>query len=497
VSTPSTVLPGILRSHRNRILDEWAGLVRAELPIPPLSGAELLNNIPAMLDALAEALEMGRAERPHVSLKQQAREHAEQRHRLGHALEHVAREYALLRNTVVRVILSECHEPPLPEMELLHMALDQAVIESVTTYARASTRELEAERQRFRLALRSSSIVVFEHDLQLRYTWIYNPQLGATEEQVLGRTDAEVFTGPEEDIRRLMALKQQVLDTGEPLTDEVRATLGGRRGYYLLALEPLRDVEGRVTGVLGAATDITPRREEEEQLRRTLEFRDRVLGIVSHDLRNPLNAITLSAAMLLRRGNLDERVRQNLQRIVSSSDRAHRLIRDLLDYTRARLGGGIPLDSRPCDLGEVAHQVVDEVALAYPERTLLFVRATERDLRGEWDPDRLAQVVTNLTRNAVQHSPSGTPVRVTVHADEESVGVEVHNEGPPIAPELLPTLFEPFTQGSGRRSQEGNVGLGLYISRELARAHGGRLEVESRQEAGTTFRLLLPRPPRE
>jgi signal transduction histidine kinase len=378
VSTSPTELLDILRRNRDRILEEWVRRVRAGLPVSGLPADALRNNVPGMLDALAEALALGRAERSHEPLKQQAREHAEQRHRLGYALEHVAREYALLRNTFVRVLLSECPRPPMAEMELLHMALDQAVVESVTTYARASTRELETERQ---------------------------------------------------------------------------------------------------------------------QLRHALEFRDRVLGIVSHDLRNPLNAITLSAAMLLRRGNLDERVRQNLQRIVSASDRAHRLIRDLLDYTRARLGNGIPLEPRPCDLGEVAQQVVDEVALAFPERTLHFVRATERDLRGEWDPDRLAQVVTNLIRNAVQHSPEGTPVRVTVHADERSVGVDVHNEGPPIAPELLPTLFEPFTQGSERHSHEGNMGLGLYISSELARAHGGRLEVEARQEDGTTFRLVLPRTP--
>lgn len=377
MSTSPTELLEILRRSQNRILDEWARRVRAELPVSDLPADALRNNVPAMLDALAEALSRGRAERPHVPLQRQAREHAEQRHRLGYALEHVAREYALLRNTFVRVLLSECPQPPIAEMELLHMALDQAVIESVTTYARASTRELEAERR---------------------------------------------------------------------------------------------------------------------QLRHALEFRDRVLGVVSHDLRNPLNAITLSASMLLRRGNLDERVKQNLQRIVSASDRAHRLIRDLLDYTRARLGGGIPLDPRPCDLGEVARHVVDEVALAFPERTLHFVRATEKDLHGERDPDRLAQVVTTLTRNAVQHSPAGTPVRVMVFADERNVGIEVHNEGPPIAPELLPTLFEPFTQGSDRRSHEGNVGLGLYISRELARAHGGRLEVESREEDGTTFRLVLPRP---
>ncbi|MFL5353694.1 ATP-binding protein [Archangium sp.] len=378
MSTSPTELLDILRRNRDRILEEWARLVRAELPVSGLLADALRTHVPGMLDALVEALALGRAERPHEPLKQQAREHAEQRHRLGYALEQVVREYALLRNTFVRVLLSECPQPPIAEMELLHLALDQAVVESVTTYARASTRELETERQ---------------------------------------------------------------------------------------------------------------------QLRHALEFRDRVLGIVSHDLRNPLNAITLSAAMLLRRGNLDERVQQNLQRIVNASDRAHRLIRDLLDYTRARLGGGIPLEPRPCDLGEVAQQVVDEVALAFPERMLHLLRATERDLRGEWDPDRLAQVVTNLTRNAVRHSPSGTPVRVTVHADERSVGVDVHNEGPPIAPELLPTLFEPFTQGSERHSHEGNMGLGLYISRELARAHGGRLEVESRQEEGTTFRLVLPRTP--
>ncbi|PTL84380.1 ATP-binding protein [Vitiosangium sp. GDMCC 1.1324] len=493
MSTTPTELPDILRKNRERILEEWARRVREELPVSALPWQELLDNVPDMLEALADALEQ-RRDRPHAPLKEKARRHSEQRHRLGYSMEDVVREYALLRNTSIRVILSAYPQPSLDEMELLHMALDQAVVESVTTYGRESTRELETERQRFRLALRNSTIVVFEQDLEQRYTWIYNPQLGVTAEQVVGSTDAGMFTGPE-DIRTLMELKQRVLDTGEPLLAEVRASIGPRRGFYLLALEPLRDAEGRVTGLMGAATDITVHRDEEEQLRRTLEFRDRVMGIVSHDLRNPLNAITLSAATLLRRGGLDERVRQNLQRIVSAADRAHRLIRDLLDYTKARLGSGIPIEPRPCNLGEVARQVVDEVAQAFPERTLHFERATEGNLDGEWDPDRLAQVITNLTRNALQHSPLGTPVRVMVRTDDDSVSLEVHNEGPAIAPELLPALFEPFTQGAGRHTHEGNVGLGLYISQEVARAHGGRMEVESSERTGITFRLVLPRRP--
>lgn len=225
--------------------------------------------------------------------------------------------------------------------------------------------------------------------------------------------------------------------------------------------------------------------------REATQLREQLMGIVSHDLRNPLNAITLSAATLLRRTDLDDRARRGISRILDAADRANRLIRDLLDFTQARMGKELPVKRQAVDLHVLTQQVVDEVQLATAERELKLER--EGDARGAWDPDRIAQVLTNLLTNALQYSPAGTPIRVSTRGEAMAVILTVSNEGPPIPVELLPTLFEPMSRGTAEGSERRSIGLGLYIVDQIVRAHGGSIEVSSTAEAGTSFRVLLPR----
>ena len=211
------------------------------------------------------------------------------------------------------------------------------------------------------------------------------------------------------------------------------------------------------------------------------------MGLVSHDLRNPLNAITLSAATLLRRTDLDDRARRGISGILDAADRANRLIRDLLDFTQARMGKALPVKRQAVDLHVLTQQVVDEVQLATAERELKLER--EGDAQGAWNPDRIAQVLTN----ALQYSPAGTPLRVSTRGEAKAVLLTVSNEGPPIPVELLPTLFEPMSRGTEEGSERRSIGLGIYIVDQIVRAHGGSIEVSSTAEAGTSFRVLLPR----
>ncbi|MBN1209820.1 MAG: GAF domain-containing protein [Myxococcaceae bacterium] len=231
---------------------------------------------------------------------------------------------------------------------------------------------------------------------------------------------------------------------------------------------------------------------DQEELRRRTEFEQQLIGIVSHDLRNPLGAITMAAGLLQASPGLNERQLKAASRIASSCERATRLIRDFLDFTQARLGSGLPLKRRPMDLHEVTRHVVDEVLQAHPDRQVLV--ETSGDGQGEWDPDRIAQVLTNLVGNALAYSPQGTRVSVKTHSEPGSTLLSVHNHGTPISPELLPRLFEPLTRGaptSGQHSR--SIGLGLYIVREIVRGHGGGVDVTSSQETGTTFTVRLPR----
>lgn len=238
----------------------------------------------------------------------------------------------------------------------------------------------------------------------------------------------------------------------------------------------------------------------EEILARTGEFRERFIGIVSHDLRNPLNAIQMAAGLLLRSEQLPVSLSRTTSRIVVNAERMARMIADLLDLTRGRLGGGIPIERKHADVGEIAWSVLENMELVRPDRTI--EREVNGHFVGQWDSDRVAQALSNLVGNALDHGQEGTSVRVELHGeDEERVEIRVHNEGSPIPAGEQAAIFEPFRTGATSMARRpppttgGSLGLGLYIAREIARAHGGDITVMSNAVDGTTFSMTLPRVP--
>jgi signal transduction histidine kinase len=239
-------------------------------------------------------------------------------------------------------------------------------------------------------------------------------------------------------------------------------------------------------------TDITQRKQAEQALRERADFERQLIGIVSHDLRNPLNAILLSATMLLRRQGLDARQEGTLRRMLDAAERMQRLVRDLLDFTQVRLGQGLPLQREPVELHVLTRKVVDEVLAAHPDRQV------EVWAEGEgWailDADRIAQLLTNLLSNALAYSAPGSPVRVTTREAGEHVVLEVHNLGEPIPPEKLERLFQPLERGTHPSAHSSrSIGLGLFIVDSIVRAHEGRIQVRSTAGEGTTFSVELPR----
>jgi signal transduction histidine kinase len=229
-----------------------------------------------------------------------------------------------------------------------------------------------------------------------------------------------------------------------------------------------------------------------EELRQRADFEQQLIGIVSHDLRTPVSAILLGATALLRGEELSARQTKSVVRIQSSAERASRMIRDLLDFTQARMAGGLRIERRATDLHELIQGVLEEVEATHADREIRLSR--DGDGRGEWDPDRLGQVVQNLVTNALKYSPGGTPVRIETHAEDGSVVLSVHNEGAPIPPERFGRIFQPLQRASGEVDKAGrSIGLGLYIVKQVVDAHGGTVSVESTAEAGTTFTVRLPR----
>jgi signal transduction histidine kinase len=223
--------------------------------------------------------------------------------------------------------------------------------------------------------------------------------------------------------------------------------------------------------------------------------RDQVLAIIQHDFRNPLGAIVMSAGSLARTGNLDEQGARTVGRIQRSAKRMSLMLNDLLDLTRSRLGAPLPLELSPTDLGVVGQHIVDELRALHPDRDLHF--ESSGDLHGEWDKNRLEQVISNLVANALVHGAKAAPVLVTAAPRDGDVTVAVHNEGPAISEADMEKIFDPLVRaaGTGQASHAGSLGLGLFIVRELVKAHGGEVTVTSSAEGGTTFTLRLPRTP--
>lgn len=229
-----------------------------------------------------------------------------------------------------------------------------------------------------------------------------------------------------------------------------------------------------------------------EDERKRAEFEQQLVGIVSHDLRNPISAIMMTGQVLLKREDLDQGTAKNVGRILSSAARANRMIRDLLDFTQARLGGGIPVEPQLVDVGDLVAQAVEEAQLAHPDRKFQIHRG--EDGRGEWDGDRLLQVATNLISNAIHYSPVPTTITVKTQGTASHITLEVHNSGDPIPAELRATLFQPMHRGTAKVDKATrSIGLGLFIVDQIVRAHRGTVELQSTVEDGTTFKVHLPR----
>ena len=280
---------------------------------------------------------------------------------------------------------------------------------------------------------------------------------------------------------------QRSIDTGEPF--EMEFPLRGADGvfrWFLTRVMPLHDADGQLVRWFGSNTNIDERRRNDT-------FRETFLGILGHDLRNPLNTILFTSRVLTMRQDTPSEIRRQLERVTSSGVRIQRMIEQLLDLTRARLTDGIPveLSAQSVDLHPLVTKIVDEVKVAHP--TSMIELQVDGDCSTRVDVDRFEQVVSNLVGNAVAHGDTTKPIRIALTTSPGGVSLAVHNHGTPIEPEFVPMLFNPFARGDRPRGQSEGLGLGLYISDRIVEAHGGKLSVQSSWDAGTLFEVILPR----
>jgi PAS domain S-box-containing protein len=380
------------------------------------------------------------------------------------------------------------------------------VASDVTELVRARQRtealaaqELHAAEERLRLAMEAMKMGTWDMDLttcSLVWDGRMRSLFGLSADAPVDYATLLSRVHPE-DRERVDHLAREALKPGSggTLTIEYRIVPqeGGEPERWVSTQGQVHfDASGRPTRMLGTGLDITARKALEQETKARTDFEQQLIGIVSHDLRNPLSAILLGTQALLRQEGLAERQLKSVVRIQSSAERAVRMVKDLLDFTQARLGGGLRMERRPLELAPLISQLVLESEAAHPERTIEVRHAG--DTRGEWDGDRIAQVVTNLVTNALKYSPPESPVRVEARGVDGWVSLAVHNRGPPIPPDKWPQLFKPLQRARGEVDLAGrSVGLGLYIVDHITRAHGGRVEMRSTEADGTTFTVWLPR----
>jgi len=515
-SLRTTDATGFLRQQAPTILRRWEARVRGK------SNAAREQSRRAVLDNLSELLEKLAAKKPpsdSVSLR-----HATERLEQGYGLAEVVMEYVELRSCIFERLEELGLTIPVGQSRRLNLAIDHALRETARRYAtthekmlqavdrlvgkRAAPRTLDETLKDILQALRGAagadvdSVAIFlvgeDGRIHLRAAIGFEAEI----ESGLSLAIGEGFAGSVAEKRTPLLVRDAARDPtfvsasvrrrgtralyGVPLADADRligvAHVGSRTAYEFSDedLMLFRALCERATMTLVRAQFV-------ETLERTSRFREQFIGILGHDLRNPLGAILGSAALLVQQEDaLPDRLRAAPKRILRSGERMERLITHVLDFTRARLGGGFALRRSRFSMLAVARDVADEIAPSLSKRRIQ-VRGV--DVRGEWDRERLAQVLSNLVGNAVQHSPDGSRIRIDV-ARSKSGGavVDVWNEGPPIPKGTK--LFEPFERATDKK---GGLGLGLYIAHEIVRAHDGTLTVRSDQR-GTTFTVTVPTP---
>jgi signal transduction histidine kinase len=275
----------------------------------------------------------------------------------------------------------------------------------------------------------------------------------------------------------------------DQLVSEYRAL----RASVLRLWEEEEDHKGREMTRFNEAIDETLAESAVWYSEKMAQTREQFLDILGHDLGNPLGAIIVGATLLTKSESLDVKHVGVATRILNSAGRMNRMVSDLLDLTRTRLGAGIPVAPKPMDLIPVCLQVIAELEATHPDCRLQF--APKGDLHGEWDSDRLAQVISNLVANAVQHGCEDGPVSIVAQPRGDEVVLRVHNEGPPISEDAMEKIFEPMVRQPAQNgdNHRTGLGLGLYIAREIVTAHGGTIAVSSPEKEGTTFTVQMPR----
>ncbi|MBI5666938.1 MAG: PAS domain-containing protein [Chloroflexi bacterium] len=362
---------------------------------------------------------------------------------------------------------------------------------------------LRENEQRFRVALAASPVIVFNHDLELRYTWIYNPAGGLQPEDIIGKRDSDLVSSDEAEV--VMAIKQRVIDTGAGAREMVSMTVGGTLSLFELTAEPLRDRLGSIIGVTCAVYDVTERRRAEQQLteaetlrreaiseREIVQLKEDFIAFVAHEFRTPLTVI-LSAKEALRHyfDRLSpERRAQHLEEIEIQSRYMVTMLDNVLTLNRFHAGKQA-FQPELLDVVTFSASLMEKIRLTDPDSHRFVFSISGSRQSAYIDEHLLRHILGNLLSNAIKYSPGGTEIRFGVVVNDHVVTFTVADDGIGIPPKDVSRLFELFHRASNVHDIKG-TGLGLAIVKNSVDAHGGTIQVASEEGRGTTFTVCLP-----
>jgi PAS domain S-box-containing protein len=357
---------------------------------------------------------------------------------------------------------------------------------------------------RFRVLVESiRDYAVFMLDTEGRVrTWNTGAALikGYQREEIIGKPIDFFYTPEDRENGRPAALLAQAVRDGRVEDEGWRVRKDGTRFWADVVITALQNEAGQLVGFAKVTRDLTQRQRADEERRRldadrvraeeALRIRDEFLSVASHELKTPLTALQIELFGLREMAgrDLDDRTARRLTRASRNADRLSRLIDMLLDVSRIATGR-LTLRPDPFDLCEAINQVAETMQGTADQASCEFSCQTPGPIVGTWDRVRVEQVVMNLLSNAFKYG-AGTPVALSVSTENRAAVIEVRDHGPGLPPEDLERIFERFERGSA--GNQGGLGLGLYVSREIANAHGGSIAARNLADGGAAFTIRLP-----
>ncbi len=500
----TVLLADHLSAESEAIVAAWRAAVELSGEVPDatrLTYHEFADHIPSLLDRLAERLR-GRPADPAVD----GEKHGRMRFRQGYDISEVIGELGHLRTTLSDATFDLAARNGLdaPMIRAAHSVvnevLNEATASAVRHFRRASRADkraalarAELQRQAILDSVRDYAIFALD-DRGCVATWNRGAErvFGYAEDEIIGRHVGVLFTPEDRDAGVPERELETAATVGSAGDDRWLVRKDGSRFFVSGAVTPIRDDSGRLKGFSKVARDITERKWSEESLKEADRRKDEFLAILSHELRNPIAAIR-SAVELARTPGVGDQVSWCHEVIDRQAGQLARLTDDLMDVSRIAQGK-IELRREPVHLAALVARAVEAARPFVDRKGHRLNVALPDDLPTiEVDPGRIEQVLVNLLNNAAKYTDHGGRIDLTAEAGDGEILIRVGDTGVGIPPEMLPRVFETFTQVDHSRSRsEGGLGIGLTLVRRLVELHGGRVSAESEVGRGSEFTVALP-----